>query len=193
MFTIDRIAKPVPKAAQKLEDPHVGEPESQHPFVDCITQVWHKHIRLFARELEDYSNAAYLSAVIAANQYSEILLQNQNDEVPDYEPSDNEDEYSRLQNPKKTPIILKDFLRAFPHCPIVHWASRMCNDPRLCFCPCSKHSGPWRDNNTIFIHHDHECMVGLMTPQKLLQHLRSEGDSTHTAISIYLETLNTFS
>jgi hypothetical protein len=32
-----------------------------------------------------------------------------------------------------------------------------------------------------------------MTPQDLLQHLRSEGDSTHTAISIYLETLHTFS
>jgi hypothetical protein len=32
-----------------------------------------------------------------------------------------------------------------------------------------------------------------MTPQELLQHLRSEGDSTHTAISIYLETLHTFS
>ena len=36
-------------------------------------------------------------------------------------------------------------------------------------------------------------MVGLMTSQELLQHLRSEGDATHTAISIYLETLNTFS
>jgi hypothetical protein len=33
-------------------------------------------------------------------------------------------------------------------------------------------------------------MVGLMTPQELLRHLRSEGDATHTAISIYLETLN---
>ncbi len=32
-----------------------------------------------------------------------------------------------------------------------------------------------------------------MTPQELLQHLRSEGDATHTAISIYLEKLNTFS
>jgi hypothetical protein len=32
-----------------------------------------------------------------------------------------------------------------------------------------------------------------MTPQDLLQHLRSEGDSTHTAISIYLETFHTFS
>jgi hypothetical protein len=45
----------------------------------------------------------------------------------------------------------------------------------------------------IFIHDDHECKIGVMTPQELLQHLRSEGDSTHTAISIYLETLNTFS
>jgi hypothetical protein len=41
-----------------------------------------------------------------------------------------------------------------------------------------------RDNNNIFIHHDHGCMVGLMTPQVLLQHVRSEGDATHTAISI---------
>jgi hypothetical protein len=32
-----------------------------------------------------------------------------------------------------------------------------------------------------------------MTPQDLLQHLRSEGDSAHTAIPIYLETLCTFS
>ncbi len=35
-------------------------------------------------------------------------------------------------------------------------------------------------------------MVGLMTPQELLRHLRSEGNATHTAISIYLEKLNTF-
>ncbi len=32
-----------------------------------------------------------------------------------------------------------------------------------------------------------------MTPQGLLQHLKNEGDFTHTAISIYFETLNTFS
>ncbi len=32
-----------------------------------------------------------------------------------------------------------------------------------------------------------------MTPQELLKHLRDEGDSTHTATSIYLEKLNTFS
>ncbi len=32
-----------------------------------------------------------------------------------------------------------------------------------------------------------------MTPQDLLQHLTSEGDSTHTAISIYHVTFHTFS
>ncbi len=32
-----------------------------------------------------------------------------------------------------------------------------------------------------------------MTPQELLKHLTNQGDYTHTAISIYLQTLNTFS
>ncbi len=32
-----------------------------------------------------------------------------------------------------------------------------------------------------------------MTPQELLRHLKNDGDCTHTAISIYLETLNSFS
>ncbi len=32
-----------------------------------------------------------------------------------------------------------------------------------------------------------------MTPQELLKHLKNEGDSTHTAIFVYLQTLNTFS
>jgi hypothetical protein len=83
-------------AAQTLEDPHFEEPESQQFFFDCITQVRHQHIHLFARQLKDYSNGAHLSAVMAANQYSETLLQNQDDEVPDYEPSDDDDELSRL-------------------------------------------------------------------------------------------------
>jgi hypothetical protein len=42
----------------------------------------------------------------------------------------------------------------------------------------------------IFIHDDHECkIIGAMTPQELLKYLKNEGDYTHTAISIYLETL----
>jgi hypothetical protein len=135
-----------------LEDPHFEEPESQQPFFDCITQVWHQHIRLFVRQLEDYSDKAHSSTVMAAIQYSETLLQNQDNEVPDYEFSDDDDEYSCLQNPTKTPIILNNFLRALLHCPIIHWASQMCNDPRLCFCPYSKHSSPWRERiRSLFI------------------------------------------
>jgi hypothetical protein len=33
LFTIDCIAKPLPNAAQTLEDPHFEEPESQQPFL----------------------------------------------------------------------------------------------------------------------------------------------------------------
>jgi hypothetical protein len=83
--------------------------------------------------LEEYSNEAHLSAVNAAIQYSGTLLQNQDDFSPDFETSDEEDEYSRLQNPTKAPIISKDFLRALSHFPIIHWASQMKNNPKLCF------------------------------------------------------------
>jgi hypothetical protein len=47
--------------------------------------------------------------------------------------------------------------------------------------------------NKIYIHDDHECKTTAMTCQDLLRHLTNEDDSTHTAISIYLQTLNTFS
>jgi hypothetical protein len=45
----------------------------------------------------------------------------------------------------------------------------------------------------IFINDDHGCNATAMTPQELLRGLKNEGDSTHTAISIYLQTLNSFS
>ncbi len=104
---------------------------------------------------------------------------------PDFEGKD-DDSYLLLQNPTKTPIILKDFLRALSRCLIIHWASQMFNDARLYFCACSKHSKPWRENNNIFIHYDHECKVGLMIPQELLTYLKNKGDYTHTAIYIYI-------
>ncbi len=69
----------------------------------------------------------------------------------------------------------------------------MCDDPRLCFCPYSKHSSPWRDNKNIFIHHDHGCKATATSPQELLKHLKTAGDSTHAAIFVYLQELNTFS
>jgi hypothetical protein len=88
------------------------DPESQQQFIQCLTPVWHRDISGFAQRFKEFSNEAHLSPVKAAIQYSETLLQNQDDEVPDYEPSEEEDVYSCLQNPTKTPIILKDFLRA---------------------------------------------------------------------------------
>jgi hypothetical protein len=95
--------------------------------------------------LEEYSYEAHLSTVNAAIQYSETLLQNQDDFSPDFEASDEVDEYSCLQNPTNTPIISKDFLRALLFCPIIYWASQMKNNPKLCFCPCSISSQPWRE------------------------------------------------
>jgi hypothetical protein len=86
----------------------------------------------------DDRNEAHLSAVMAAIQYSEKI--HDTDEFsPDFEGED-DDSYLLLQNHTKTPIILKDFLRALPQCPIIHWASQMCNNHKLCFCPCSIHS-----------------------------------------------------
>ncbi len=193
LFTVDRTAEPVSNAAQTLEVQQFEDPESQQQFIQCLTPVWHRDIRVFAQLLEEYSNEANLSAVKAAIQYSETLLQNQDDFSPDFEPSDEEVVYSRLQNPKKTPIILKDFLRVLPQCAIIHWSSQMCNDPRLCFHPCSKHSSPLRDNKNIFINHDHGCKATAMTPQELLKHLKTAGDSTLAAIFVYLKKLNTFS
>jgi hypothetical protein len=59
-------------------------------------------------------------------------LQNQDDFSPDFEGKD-DDSYLLLQNPTKAPIISKDFHRALSHCPIIHWASQMCNNQKLCF------------------------------------------------------------
>ncbi len=44
----------------------------------------------------------------------------------------------------------------------------------------------------IFIDDDHGCKATAMTPQELLKHLKNEFDSTHKAILVYLQTLNSF-
>ncbi len=133
MFSIDCIAEPVHNAAQTLEDQRFEDQESQQPFFDCLTQVWHKHIRLYARQLEEHSNEPHLSAVMAAIKYSE-KIHDTDGFSPDFEGKDDKS-CPLLQNPTKTPIISKDFLRVLPHCPIIHWASQMCNNPKLCFLP----------------------------------------------------------
>jgi hypothetical protein len=57
--------------------------------------------------------------VKAAIQYSETLLQSQDDFFPDFEEKDEEDDYLHLQNPTKTPIISNNLLRVLPLCPII--------------------------------------------------------------------------
>ncbi len=69
----------------------------------------------------------------------------------------------------------------------------MWNNPKLCFFLSSISSQPWREKNNIIIDDDHGCKVTAMTPQELLKHLTNQGDYTHAAISIYFQTLNTFS
>ncbi len=103
MFTVDHIAKPVPNAAQILQNQQFEDQESQELFLQCLIPVWHRDIR-FSRRLEEYSNEAHSSAVKAAIQYYETLLQTQDDEVPDYEGEDEEDELSSLQNPTKAQL-----------------------------------------------------------------------------------------
>ncbi len=75
LFTVDRTAEPVPNASQTLEDQQFEDPESQELFLQCLTHIWHRDIRVFARQFEEYSNEAHLSAVKVAIQYSETLLQ----------------------------------------------------------------------------------------------------------------------
>jgi hypothetical protein len=48
LFTVDRSAKPVPNAAQTLEDQQFEDPESQELFLQCLTPIWHRDICVFA-------------------------------------------------------------------------------------------------------------------------------------------------
>jgi hypothetical protein len=54
LFTVDHIAKkPVPNAAQTLQDQQFEDRVSQELFLQCLTPVWHRDIRVFARRLEE--------------------------------------------------------------------------------------------------------------------------------------------
>jgi hypothetical protein len=85
---------------------------------------------------------------MAEIQYSETIPDTnpskKDDFPPDFE-GNNDDSYLLLQNHTKAPIILKDFFRTLPHCPVIQLASQMFNNPKLCFCPHSIHSKPRRE------------------------------------------------
>ena len=101
LFTVDSTAKPVPDAAQTLEDQRFEDPESQELFLQCLTPVWHRDIPVFDRGLEEYSDEAHSSAVKAAIQYSE-KIHDTDEFFPDFEGKD-DDSFSLLQKPTKTP------------------------------------------------------------------------------------------
>jgi hypothetical protein len=42
LFTDDHTVKPVPNAAQTLEDQPFEDPESGEQFLQCLTPIWHK-------------------------------------------------------------------------------------------------------------------------------------------------------
>jgi hypothetical protein len=119
LFSVDRNAEPEPKASQTLQDQQFEDEQSQQLFLVCLTPIWHRDIRVFARQSEESSNEAHLFAVLEAIKYSKALLPSQDDDGPDYEDND-DDSLSQHQNPTKASIILKDFLRVLPHCPIIH-------------------------------------------------------------------------
>ena len=96
MFTIDRIANPLPNAAQTLEDQQFDNPESQELFLQCLTPIWHRDVCVFARCLKEYSDEAHLSAVKEAIQYSE-KVHDSDDFSPDFEGKDG-DSYLLLWN-----------------------------------------------------------------------------------------------
>jgi hypothetical protein len=175
-----------------LEDQQFEDTESQELFLQCLTPVWHRDIHVFARQSEEYSNEAHLSTVKAAIHYSETLLQKQDDEDPDYEPSDEEDVYSHLQNPTKTPSSQKKSLERFLSVQLSTGHLKCATTLNFVLVHVQFHPNHGGKKN-IFINDDHGCKATAMTPQELLKNLKNEGDSTHTVISIYLQTLNTFS
>ncbi len=96
-----------PNAAQTLEDQQFEDPESQELFLQCLTPVWHRDIRVFARLSEEYSNEAHLFAVKAEIQYSETLLQSQDDFSPDFEPLDEEMSVHIFRTLQRLPLSQK--------------------------------------------------------------------------------------
>jgi hypothetical protein len=66
LFTVDCIAEPVLNAAQTLVDQQFKDPEKQDLFLQYLTPIWHRDIRDFPMQKEEYSNKAYFSSVLAA-------------------------------------------------------------------------------------------------------------------------------
>jgi hypothetical protein len=53
LFTVDCTVKPLSNAAQTLEDQQFEDPESQELFLQCLTPVWHRDIRVLLDNLKN--------------------------------------------------------------------------------------------------------------------------------------------
>ncbi len=90
-----------------------------------------------------------------------------------HDDSDSDDNYVLAQNPTKAKIVSKNFLNAPPDRPTIHLPTEMFNDPKLCFCPCSTQTEPWRGEMNVSIHHDHVCKSTNMTQNQLMKQLKT--------------------
>ena len=158
--------------------------------MECLFLIWNKEISISGRLLEDYSEEAHQSAIAFAIEFS-TLHQEQEEQFDDLGSESENDDYGEIMNPTKVKIVSHDFLQALPECPPIHWPNQMLNDPKICFCPCSHITKPWREIKNVSIHPNHGCKTKNMTPMQLLNHLEREGDSTHKVILVYLNQLAT--
>ncbi len=159
--------------------------------MECLLPIWHKEISISGMLLEDYSEGAHQSAIAFAIEFS-TSHQEQEEQIDDIGSESKDNDYGEIMNSTKVKIISHDFLQALPECPLIHWPNQMLNDPKICFCPCSHITKPWREKQKVSIHPNHGCKTKNMTPMQLLNHFEREGNSTHKAILVYLNQLATF-
>jgi hypothetical protein len=113
LFIVDCTAKPVPNAEQTLEDQQFKDRESKQLFLQCLQPSWHRDLRVFAQRFEKYSNKAHLSTVKAAIQYSETLLQNQDNFSLTLNPQMRKMNIHAFRTLQRPPLSQKIFLERF--------------------------------------------------------------------------------
>jgi hypothetical protein len=113
LFIVDRIAEPEPNAAQTLQDQQFEDPESQELFLQCLTPVWHRDIRVFARQLEEYSNEAHLSTLKSAIHILRLFFKANMIFPLTVNPQMTKMSYHVFRTPQRLPSSQKIFLEPF--------------------------------------------------------------------------------
>ncbi len=94
--------------------------------------------------------------------------------------------FSSFRTLQRPPSFRKIFLECFLTVQLSTGHLKCATTLNFVFVQCSISSQQWREKNNILIDDHHGCKATAMTPPELLKYLKDEGDSTHTAISIYL-------